>query len=228
VFETTILCITIRLVYDALLDLLGSEGFLFIYIDDVYMGGVSIHVPLALSAALGIYDMVGLQLEWGPKKKKVVLPPNCNPERLPLPRDPSGKPLPEVVLDFKACLGVPRHLTSEETFILGALEPVSRRNDSLLDLDANGSDEDPFAALRFLHVCGGVNMFGHILSEVPPESSTTLCAQRDATITKTFGVIQGLPVDSENTTHDLPAMAGGAGLPFMYRTTFANYMGTFF
>ncbi len=38
VLGTTILCVTIRPVYDALLALLGLEGFLFSYADDVYMG----------------------------------------------------------------------------------------------------------------------------------------------------------------------------------------------
>ena len=37
---TFILCVTNRLVYDALLALLGPNGFLFSYADDVYMGGL--------------------------------------------------------------------------------------------------------------------------------------------------------------------------------------------
>ena len=41
VVGTIILCVTIRPVYDALLALLGSDGFLFSYADDVYMGGYS-------------------------------------------------------------------------------------------------------------------------------------------------------------------------------------------
>ena len=51
---------------------------------------------------------------------------------------------------------------------------------------------------------------------------------RDATIIERFGVIQGLPVDLENTTHDLPVVAGGVGLPSPYRTAFASYLGAFF
>ena len=39
VLGTTILWVTIRPTYDALLDLLGPDGFLFNYADDVYMGG---------------------------------------------------------------------------------------------------------------------------------------------------------------------------------------------
>jgi hypothetical protein len=48
---TTILCITLRPVYDALLNLLGPEGFLFSYVDDVYIGGIPFKVVLTLSAA---------------------------------------------------------------------------------------------------------------------------------------------------------------------------------
>jgi hypothetical protein len=40
VLGTTIMCITIRLVYDALLALIVPDGFLFSYADDVYMGSL--------------------------------------------------------------------------------------------------------------------------------------------------------------------------------------------
>ena len=59
------------------------------------------------------------------------------------------------------------HPTNNDTFVLNALEPVARRYESLLDLIADISDEDPFVALRLLHVYG-VNMFSHILSADPP------------------------------------------------------------
>ncbi len=65
VLGTTIICITVRPVYGALL---GPKGFLFSYADDVYMGGAPTRVALALSAASDLYAMVGLQLGWGPKK----------------------------------------------------------------------------------------------------------------------------------------------------------------
>jgi hypothetical protein len=66
------MCVTIRLVYDAILTLLGPSGFLFCYVDDVYMG-VLIPVACALSETLGFYAMVSLQLRWSPKKEEVVL-----------------------------------------------------------------------------------------------------------------------------------------------------------
>jgi len=62
VLDTSILCITVRLVYDALLVILGPEGFLFIYADDVDMGGKPLNVALALEAASGLYAMIGLSL----------------------------------------------------------------------------------------------------------------------------------------------------------------------
>ena len=102
---------------------------------------------------------------WGPKKTELVLPLNCDPDSLPLLRDPANHPLPDIVLGFMACLGVPRHPTCDEKFITAALEPVALPHDSLLELAADVSDEDPLAALRLLQVCG-INTFGHILSAV--------------------------------------------------------------
>ena len=72
----TILCIIVRHVYDALLVILGPEGFLLSYADDVYMGGLPINVALALDAASGIYAMIGLSLGWGPRKTELQLPAN--------------------------------------------------------------------------------------------------------------------------------------------------------
>ena len=46
VLGTTILCITVKPVYDALLHILGPEGFLFSYADDVYMGGVPVNMAI--------------------------------------------------------------------------------------------------------------------------------------------------------------------------------------
>jgi hypothetical protein len=46
------MCITIRLYYDTLLARLRSDGFLFSYADDVYMGGAPVQVAVALSEAM--------------------------------------------------------------------------------------------------------------------------------------------------------------------------------
>jgi hypothetical protein len=55
VLKTTIMCVTVRPIYDALLVILGPEGFLFSFADDVYMGGVPWNVALALDATSGLY-----------------------------------------------------------------------------------------------------------------------------------------------------------------------------
>ncbi len=117
VLGTTILRITIRPVYDALLSQLGSHDFLFSFADDVYMGGVPTSVARVLTQASTLYAMVGLQLGWGPKKPELVPPPSCDPDELLLARDTDGRPLRDVVQGFKACLGVPRHPTSDGDFI---------------------------------------------------------------------------------------------------------------
>jgi len=51
VLGMSIRCITVRQVYDALLLILGPEGFLFSYADDVYIGGVLVNMALALEVA---------------------------------------------------------------------------------------------------------------------------------------------------------------------------------
>jgi hypothetical protein len=138
------------------------------------MGGRPVKVALTLSVAPDLYIMVGMQLGWGPTKTELILPGTCDPERLPLPRDAPDKPLPDVIHGFKTCLGVPRHPTNEDTFIATALEPIARRHDNLLEFIADVSDEDPFAALKLVHVCG-VYRFGHTLSAVPPGTSVEFC-----------------------------------------------------
>jgi hypothetical protein len=188
VMGTTILCITVRLVYDALRDLLGPRGFLFSYGDDVYMGGEPVLVALTLTTAPHVYGDVGLSLGWGPKNGELVLPTGCDPGHLLLPCNPRGEPLPNIVQGFEACLGLPRHPTNNEDFIINALQQVALRHDNLLELVRGVSEEDPFATLRLLQVCG-VNRFGHILSAVPPETTSLFAEHRDLLITDTLATI---------------------------------------
>jgi hypothetical protein len=68
VLGTTMLCITVKSVYDAILVILGPERSLFNYADGVDLGGVPGNVALALAAALDLYRMIGLSLGWGPRK----------------------------------------------------------------------------------------------------------------------------------------------------------------
>ena len=203
-----ILIITVRPVYDALRNALGFEGFLFSYADDVYMGGTPVQVADALTAAHGIYASVGLSIGWGPKKTELVLPTDCDPEELPISRNPRGEPLSDIVHGFKACMWVPRHPANDVELILEALQQVANRHDNLLELFGDVSEEDPFAALRLIQVCA-VNRFGHILSAVPPEAASLFAEQRDLAITNALAVVQGFPIDPATTTHDLPVVAGG-------------------
>ena len=154
------------------------------------------NVACALTAAIGLDRRVR------PPKTELVLPSECDHGDLSLPRDVSGMPLPDVVTGFKAYLGVPRHPTNDPSFIDDVLGPMNSR----LDLVAFVSDEDPFGALRLLHVCG-VNRFGHVLSAVPPGVTTTFCGQRDAAVSSALSAIQGFPVDRTQSTHTLPVAA---------------------
>jgi len=172
---------------------------------------VTWNVTLALDAASGLHVMIGLSLGWGPRKTELQIPIDCDLNNLPLPREDSGRPLLEVVIDFKACLGVPMHSSNCNRFITEALQPLAKRHDSLLDLVADVSEEDPFAALRLLQVCG-VNKFGHVLSAILPDVAVAFCEDRGAAIATALGAIQGVPVDLCMSTHTLPVVAGGAGL----------------
>ena len=63
VLGNIILNITAMPEYDALRNLLGVEGFLFGYADDVYMGGKPVQVADALTTAPDIYASVGLSID---------------------------------------------------------------------------------------------------------------------------------------------------------------------
>jgi hypothetical protein len=112
-------------------------------------------------------------------------------------------------------------------FILAALQQVADHHDNLLELVGDVSEEYPFVALRLLQVCA-VNRFEHILSAGPPEAASLFAEQRDLAITNVLAVVQGFPVDPATTTHDLPMVAGWAGLPPLQRIAFASYLGAFF
>jgi hypothetical protein len=71
VMGTNLMCITMRKVYDALLVIMGPEGFLYNYVDDVYMGGTPRNVALALASASELYALIGLSLGWGPRKTEL-------------------------------------------------------------------------------------------------------------------------------------------------------------
>ena len=114
------------------------------------MGGQPVLVAHTLTSAYVIYADVGLSLGWLSKKTKLVLPAGCEHGGLLLSRNLRGDPLPDIVQGFKACLGVPYHPAGDEDFILGALQQLAVRHDSLLELVGDVSEENSFATLRLL------------------------------------------------------------------------------
>ncbi len=100
----------------------------------------------------------------------------------------SGCIIPHIVPGSSACLGVPRHADNESQFIAAVLENLGHRHDILLDLVVLVADEDPFAALRLLQVCG-VQRFGHIISAVPTPLVADFAGVRDEVVKSTFAVI---------------------------------------
>jgi hypothetical protein len=125
------------------------------------------NVAAMISAAPTLYKKVGLRIGWGPVKSELALPPDVDPERLPLPRGDDGSILPHLVHGLETCLGVPRHRLMCANFVARAMRKPAARHDRLL-LTAKGiAEEAPLTALRLLQVCG-VNRFGHVISAVPP------------------------------------------------------------
>jgi hypothetical protein len=135
------------------------------------MGGTPPNISHILTKSHGVYGAASITLGRGPKKIELVLPTDCDPDDLLLPRNLRGEPHPDIVPGFKACLGVPRHPSVDGDFILKAMRQVAYRHWSLLELVADVSEEHPFAALRLLRVCG-VSRFVHILVAVQPESAS--------------------------------------------------------
>ena len=87
-------------------------------------------------------------------------------QECPYPLDDPAVPTPHVVLGYKTCLGVPRRSCNDQAFNTATLQDLGLKHDRLLDHVEEISDEDPFATLKLLQVCG-VSRFGHVLSVAP-------------------------------------------------------------
>ena len=87
--------------YMVLKDELGNGGMLVAFSDDVYLHGPPANVAAAVSAAPILYKKVGLRIGWGPAKSELSLPPNVDPETLPLLRGDDGRVLPHQVRAWK-------------------------------------------------------------------------------------------------------------------------------
>ena len=211
-------------VYSRLGALLGPDGALYAYSDDVYMLADPGNMAVALSTAPAIYKKVGLRIGWGPGKTELTLPPTVAPETF-LYLLPEGC-YPSVVLGFSACLGVPRHPLNDPDFISTSLGHLGERHDRLLDLIEEIASEDPFAGLRLLQVCG-VNRFGRIISVVPPSLVLPFATSRDEAVASTFDCIQQA-APSELSTHSLPVGDGGASITSLAKHVAGSYLGAFF
>jgi len=181
-------CLAICPVYARLQALLGPEGALYAYSDDVYSLYDVVGMTRALATAPAIYKKVGLRIGWGPRKTELILPSGCEPDAFLSQLEAYGAGLPHVVPGFSCCLGVPHHASNDYVFITSALTNIDVHHDRLLDLVEDIVDEDPFVALRLLQVCG-VNRFGHLTSAVPPPLIQDFAAARDDAVNSTFAAI---------------------------------------
>ena len=114
-----------------------------------------------------IVGKVGLRIGWGPGKTELMLPQGFQRDSFPYPLDVPNFPAPQVVRGFQSYLGVPRHSGNDLDFITNAMVSLGEKHDRLLDMTEEIADENPFATLRLLQMCG-VSRFGHVLSAVPP------------------------------------------------------------
>jgi hypothetical protein len=73
-------CLAMQPVYSRLGALLGPEGALYAYSDDVYLLAAPVNMAVALSSALAIYKKVGLRIGWGPGKTELILPTDVDRE----------------------------------------------------------------------------------------------------------------------------------------------------
>ena len=96
----------------------------------------------------------------------------------------------------------------------------------LLDLAEKISEEDPFATLKLLHVCG-VTRYGDVLSAVPLDKVSDFARIIDEAVVTTFDTIQQEP-PSEQSTHTLPVGEGGAGLTSLEKHAAGSYLEAFF
>jgi hypothetical protein len=73
-------CLAIQPFYSRLGALLGPEGALYAYSDNVYLLAGPVNMAVALSWAPAIYKKVGLRIGWGPGKTELFLPTNVDCE----------------------------------------------------------------------------------------------------------------------------------------------------
>jgi hypothetical protein len=100
-------------------------------------------------------------------------------------------------------------------FISMAMKKPAVRHDRLLQLVKEIAENAPLTALRLLHV-SGVNIFGHVISIVPPAIIRPFAEARDAAGATCLEEIQDHEV-GVHSTHDLPVGARVASLHSLVR-----------
>jgi hypothetical protein len=109
---------------------------------------------VAVIVALAIYMRAKVRIGLGPGKTELILPPRCDPQAVLHQLDAYREEFPHIVPGFGACLGVPRHANNDPELIVAFVERLGVRNNRLLDLVEAVANDDPFDALRLLHICG--------------------------------------------------------------------------
>jgi hypothetical protein len=78
-------------VYAKLQVLLGPNGALYEYSDDVYLVSDPVSRAKALTASLGTYGKIGLMIGWGLGKTELILPPDSFPAAFLAHLETAGK-----------------------------------------------------------------------------------------------------------------------------------------
>jgi hypothetical protein len=100
-------------VYSRLGELMGANGALYSYSDEVYLVSDAVSMANTRCAAPGIYAKVGLRIGLGPKKKELILPPLTDLATYTDMLTTLGSVVPHIVPRFSSCLGVPRHANND-------------------------------------------------------------------------------------------------------------------
>jgi len=139
-------CLTMYPVYARLQALLGPDGALYSYSEDLYLISDPIGMAKALAASPTICTKPGLRIGWGPGKTELKPTSGCDPGIFMPHLEAIGGGLTHLVSSFTSCLGVPRHSEIDPVFNTSLLVSIGIRHDRLLDLVEDVADEDPFAA----------------------------------------------------------------------------------
>jgi hypothetical protein len=116
VLDAFFFCLVICPVYARLGALLGPDGAMYAYSDDVYLVFDPVNMSIALVVAPTIYQRVGLSVGWEPGKTELILLHPCDPDTFLQQLEAYGEGLPHIVPGFSVCLGVPRHANNDPEF----------------------------------------------------------------------------------------------------------------